>query len=176
VEVGLDGAGLEIDNADTKRRELDALMVGEHGRGGLGGVVDAGERSGSDGGDGRVVHDQPLGLEGQRQKGLSDGDVGPDVQVEEGFGFGDVDVGDGHVVAAAGNVDENVEPAGCGSGESGDSCDARLDGGVGEDVESESLNAEILQCGHFGGVVRCGEDSVTVIVEGDGEAGAKAAV
>lgn len=107
-------------------------------------MVDAGERSGSDGGDGRVVHDQPLGLEEQRQEGLSDGDVGPDVQVEEGFGFGDVDVGDGHVVAAAGIVDENVEPARREGGESCDFCDTGFDGGVGEDVEREDLNAEVL--------------------------------
>jgi hypothetical protein len=176
VEVGLDAAGLEIDDADTKGGELDALVVGEHGGGDLGGVIDARERGGDDGGDGGIVDDDALGLEEQRQEGLRDGDVGPDVEVEESFGFGEVDVGDGHVVAAAGVVDEHVEPVRGRGSEGSDLFNTRFDRSVRENVESESVDAEIERRSHFGGVARCGEDAVAAPVEGDGEAGTKTAV
>jgi hypothetical protein len=36
LEVELGGTSLEVNDADTKEGKLDALVVGEHGGGGLG--------------------------------------------------------------------------------------------------------------------------------------------
>ena len=104
-KVGHDGPGLEIDDRDAEGSELQALRVGKHGHGRLGGVVRGLKRQRHDRRDGRLVHDHPLGFQQERQEGLRDREVGPHVEVEELLGLGDGEVGDGHGVPGAGVVD-----------------------------------------------------------------------
>ena len=128
-EVGRDAAGAEIDDLDLEGGQLDPQVVGQHRRGGLGRVVDALHRHGRDRGYGRVVddHGAVVGVEEQGQKGLRDGQQGPDVQVEALARFGDVRVRQRHVVAGAGVVDEDVETAAALEQEGGDGGDACCD-------------------------------------------------
>lgn len=87
MEVRLDTTCLEIDDPHTKRRELGALVVGEHHRSGLECIADAREGRKRYRGDRCVVHDHAFCLEEEGQEGLRHGDVGPDVQIEEVFAF-----------------------------------------------------------------------------------------
>lgn len=73
-------------------------------------------RCGFDAGDGGVVENEAgrrgrfCGVYEERDESLGYGHVGPNVEIEEGFGGGDVDIRDGHVVACGEGGGLSIHP------------------------------------------------------------------
>ena len=113
---------LEVDDADAEGGQLETHRLGEHGERRLRRIVDALERERHQGPDRGVVYYHGLGRvaacrrtgggggpKQQRQESLRDGDLRPDVQIEQLPRRVHRHVPDGHRVVARRVVDKHVQ-------------------------------------------------------------------
>ena len=110
---GGDAAGLDDDDVDAERRDLDSQAVAEHLEGELRAVIPPAERGvelASHGGD---VHDRPGAMRAHvRQRQLGEPDRAEHVDLELAAALVDLDVFQCAVRAVAGVVDQHVDAAG----------------------------------------------------------------